>query len=771
MVNRGINRKAWDKNFNILVKYINSSEEIKKEFENTGRIHVDAFIIEDGEKVKIGRWLYEQRKIILKKYEDKTLKEIENDENIKEYDKYRLKKLLGLGVTKIKSMNSDWDEKYNKLVEYLNSSEEIKEYFNNTGRIKGNGLIEINGENVDLKMWLNTQKQTLMKEYEGMTIDEIKNSKFINPKEKSRILKLLEIGVACAKKQEKWDDVFDLLNKYLDENPEQKDYFLKTGKIYRFATINKGSKKINLGIWFNSQRVYLMKKYQSMTIEQIEKDENIPVEDKIKMKKLLSLGVAYLDVKEKSNDEQWDENYNLLKEYINKSEQSKEHFKLTGFLDRKLIDDKNVEKLNKWVATQKTKLLKKYININIEEIENNQQIPEIDKYRLKKLYEIGAFNTIKDRMDWEEKFNVLVEYINSSSEIKSDFERRGKIDGNTTIQKDGKTINIGSWLITQKTEIMKKYYGMTVEQIEQAEQIPQIEKDRMKKLLSIGVSYANIHEKSYEEEWDERFEALKKYINSSDNTRKYFKKYGRVKEKIIIDLNGKEFNLTSWLRNQKYYLIKINAGKSIDDISNIENNENISINDKRKIKLFLDLGVNLKLQDKTYLEQWNEKFDLLVECINNCKRVKEQFKIEGTIDREQIIKNDYEEIQIGMWLATQRNKLMKKYEGMTLEEIKKDKTIPKEDKYKMTKLLKLGVSYQDKEKSLKANRKWEEKFKLLEQYVSSSEEVERRFKIKRRYKTKYGYRKRWKEYKYRYLDCFTKARFNEKVSRNEYRRN
>ena len=36
---------------------------------------------------------------------------------------------------------------------------------------------------------------------------------------------------------------------------------------------------------------------------------------------------------------------------------------------------------------------------------------------------------------------------------------------------------------------------------------------------------------------------------------------------------------------------------------------------------------------------------------------------------------------------------MKKYQGMSIEEIKKDKTIPEEDRYRMLKLLKLGLSY------------------------------------------------------------------------------
>ena len=700
MENQGINKKTWDRNFNLLKEYIDSSDDIKKQFEAKGRINRKAFVMHNGKKVNIGRWLDDQREHLLKKYENITLAEIENDEKIKEYDKYKIKKLLELGVSKAKNIEEynmlEWDEKFDALVKYINSSEDIKKYFNKNGGININTKVKINGINYHLGKWLSVEKQNLMSQYQGMSIEQIENNKEIPQKDKRKMLKLLNLGVSYCNQNIKWDEVFDLFIKYLNENPKDKEYFSKTGRIDRYISINKNGKKINLGVWLTTQKVYLMKKYHGMTIKQIEENENIPEEDKRKMKKLLDIGVSYTDIKEKSNEEQWDENYNLLKNYINKSKDRKEYFETTGFLDISEIseEDENIYKLSKWLGTQKAVLLKKYKDLSIEEIENDRQIPEVDKYRLKKLYEIGAFYTGEDRIEkWNEKFELLEKYINSSEEIKSNFQKRGKVDGFATIEKGGQTINIGNWLLDQKADLMKKYYGMTIEQIEEGENIPQIDKERMKKLLTLGVTYTSIHEKSYEEEWYERFQALKKHIISSESVRKYFNKKGTVKENTIVEINGKRLDLAAWIRNQKYYLIKINGGKSIENIDEIEENTNISISDKNKIKMFLDLGVNLRLQEKTYRQIWDEKFNLLEEFINSSDKIKKQFDKDGLIDREQIIKNNFEEIKIGMWFFTQRNTLMKKYQGMTVEQIEKDKSIPEEDKYRMIKLLNLGLTY------------------------------------------------------------------------------
>ena len=129
--------KLWIKNFDILKDYIKSSEEIRKYFEEKGKIKQSTIVEKDGKKIRIGSWLDNQR-TFMRKYQNMTIDQIKEDKNISKNDKEKMVRLLELGVSyrEILDIDNIWEKKFNLLVKYINSSEEIKDYFMRTSQIR-----------------------------------------------------------------------------------------------------------------------------------------------------------------------------------------------------------------------------------------------------------------------------------------------------------------------------------------------------------------------------------------------------------------------------------------------------------------------------------------------------------------------------------------------------------------------------------------------------------------------------------------------------------
>ena len=189
--------------------------------------------------------------------------------------------------------NNRWNINFNILKEYINSSEEVREYFKRTGSIKATTKIEIDGKEEQIGNWLVYQKQNLMKKYQGKTLDEIREDENIPGKDKKRMIALLELGVSYTTLSKKWQENFNILKEYINSSEEVREYFERTGGIKHSTKIKVDGEEVNIGSWLNIQRQILMKKYQGKEIDEIREDENIPEEDKKKMIALLELGVSY----------------------------------------------------------------------------------------------------------------------------------------------------------------------------------------------------------------------------------------------------------------------------------------------------------------------------------------------------------------------------------------------------------------------------------------------------------------------------------------------
>ena len=507
--------QSWEENFNCLIKYINSSEEVKQRFNRTGNIDRQAIIENNGKKIKIGSWLNTQKQYLLKKYQAISIEEIEKDEKIPQEAKYRMLKLLNLGVSfpeKTRELEW-WDKKYELLKQYINSSKEIKSNFIEYGAIENSAQIEFENKVIAIGRWLNAQKEVLMKKYKNMTIQEIQNDDNIPQIDKYKMEKLLSLGVTYKKNRqetrkiniqkanEDWKIKFELLEEYINSSEDIKTEFMVKGHIHHETVIERDGKRISLGTWVDTQKQTVMKKYQNKTISEIKNDDNIPKFDKYKMIKLLELGVSYpKDVKEMYEDKKadyidiWDKNFESLKKYLDSCDTIKKEFMKTGKLKltgNKLQDD-DIERINRWIVCQKQSIMKEFSGKTIEEIESDENIHPVHKYKMKRLLEIGI-KYPRDNIDWDKNFELLKEFINSSDQAKIDIQEKGMIDYKSIIRKDGREIKIGTWLMNQRSSLMKKYNGKTIKEIMADKTIPDNDKKRMKKLLKLGISYPKIH--------------------------------------------------------------------------------------------------------------------------------------------------------------------------------------------------------------------------------------------------------------------------------------
>ena len=262
----------------------------------------------------------------------------------------------------------------------------------------------------------------------------------------------------------------------------------------------------------------MLKKARGKTIEEIEKDKSITKKEKERIKKLLELGIRPIEEKERTPEEQWNYNYNLLKglieakgsyyeltEEIVKEEQKK--LRESGLITKGVkiqVDGKQIN-LGQWVAVQKGKgVLKKAQGKTIEEIEKDESITEKEKERIKKLLELGIRPTEEKERTPEEQWNYtynllkgLIEakgsYYGLTEEIVKKEQKKLRESGMISatgikIQVDGKQIDLGQWVAVQKGKgVLKKARGKTIEEIEKDESITKKEKERIKKLLELGI--------------------------------------------------------------------------------------------------------------------------------------------------------------------------------------------------------------------------------------------------------------------------------------------
>ena len=395
--------------------------------------------------------------------------------------------------------------------------------------------------------------------------------------------------------------------------------------------------------------------------------------------------------------------------------------------------------IGSWLKNQR-KVLNKYRRKTLEDIEKDNGIDKEEKRRVLELIKLGvSFTEDKNPEEiWNEKMEMLKglkvakgEYLRLTAEevknIQKQFKEQGTIKKSLGLKKEGHSepIAIGYWLADQR-QMLKKYRGKTKEEIKKEEGINEEEKRRVLELLDLGVSFIENNANNPEEIWNEKLEFLKglldakgKYFGLTEKEvkklQKQFKEKGSIKHSLILKREGhsEPILIGVWLNTQRNMLNKY-RGKTKEEI---KKDEGINEEEKRRVLELLDLGVSFT-EDKTDI--WNEKLDLLKGLLDakgeylgltekEVKKVQKQFKEQGLIQQSIELKKEEnnEHILIGDWLSKQRI-LLNNYRRKTIEEIKKDEGIDKEEKRRVLELLGLGVSFTEDKTDI-----WNEKMEIL----------------------------------------------------------
>ena len=227
----------------------------------------------------------------------------------------------------IKSYENNWYNSLNQVKEYIDKNKKRPSYYNKDKEIK------------QLGCWINTQQKKYIKKKNIMKDENIYNewTQFINKYEN------------YFKSYEKnWYNSLNQVKEYIDKNKKTPSYYDKNIEIKRLAK------------WICVQKINYKKEEYNM------KEKNIYNEWTQFMNKYEEYNKSY-----KNN---WYNNFNKVKEYIDNNKK------------RPISTDKDeeIQKLAKWIGTQKINYKKKEYNMKDKNIYNEwtQFMNEYEEYFL-----------------------------------------------------------------------------------------------------------------------------------------------------------------------------------------------------------------------------------------------------------------------------------------------------------------------------------------------------------------------------------------------------
>lgn len=368
-------------------------------------------------------------------------------------------------------MNKKWKESYQKVLEFKKREGKFPTETAKSEEIR------------KLGKWISSQKQILLKQYEGKELEEIPE------KDREKVKLLRENGIEYVSVAEIWERRYQEILEF--KNREG-----------RFPiNSSKNSKEVQkLANWLNRQKMKLLKQYEGKELEEI------PEVDREKVKLLQEIGIEY-----ESQDERWNSNYEKL--LILKKEKGK--------LPSSMSEDIETRILGRWIVAQRQNLLKQYIGIELEEI------PESDREKVKLLREIGVEYASQD-----ERWN-----LNYRKAVKL---KQGELNEKTNLKE------IESWIEHQKERVLKQYIGKELAEIpevdrEKVELLRQIGieyRSKEQKTKSDINNWNNILQLIIE--FKERKGRFPRDREKDEESRKLGKWLGHQKQKILRPYIGKE---------------------------------------------------------------------------------------------------------------------------------------------------------------------------------------------------------------------------------------
>ena len=168
--------------------------------------------------------------------------------------------------------------------------------------------------------------------------------------------------------------------------------------------------------------------------------------------------------------------------------------------------------------------------------------------------------------------------------------------------------------------MLKNLQGKTREEIEKEDTLSIKDKEKIRKLLDLGIKPIEKKERTPDGEWSFKYGLLKGLLEAEGD-------YYGLKEEIVkkeqekvrnsggitkydvvkIQVDGEIIDLGQWVASQKNQgVLKKIQGKNKDEI---EEDDTLSTKEKERIYKLLDLGI--KPTERNPEEEWNFKYDLL----------------------------------------------------------------------------------------------------------------------------------------------------------------
>ncbi len=303
----------------------------------------------------------------------------------------------------------------------------------------------------------------------------------------------------------------------------------------------------------------------------------------------------------------WYSTYNELKEFIEKN----------GRKPSQNSKENKERSLVNWIDTQRrTGVLFKNKN------KNDDEISEEDKKKIQLLVDLGLDKNQNEI--WNNRYNKVKEFI----------EKNGRNPSINSKEKEEK--KLGEWISTQKKGVLFKSKDKNDDEISEED------KEKIQLLMDLGL------DKNLNDIWNDRYNEVKEFIEKN------------LRKPNFLSKEKEERKLWQWIETQKKGVLFKNKDKNDDEISE---------EDKKKIQLLIDLGL-----DKNKDDIWNDRYNEVKEFIekngrNPIKKAKEK-----------------EEKKLGSWIKTQKS-----IGVLFKNKDKKAEEISEEDKEKIQLLAALGI--------------------------------------------------------------------------------
>ena len=412
--------------------------------------------------------------------------------------------------------------------------------------------------------------------------------------------------------------------------------------------------------WRTSKLRKMLDEYAGIPIEKISESEEI----KERIKTLRSYG---LGMKEKTA---YEEIIEWLEVHGGRLPQNGIYRDGRTLKKEELTEEELYERnlYGRWIDSQEYKILKKYIEVPIEEIPESEEIKE----RIKTLRNYGLGKTAYvEIIEWLEAHEGKTPRyaIYEEGKVK-------KVENMTEDEKYEKNLCL-RWKNSKLCKMLDEYAGIPIETIPESEEI----KKKIKNLRSYGLGKEK--KSAYEEliEWlDNHEEKMPRSSISKDE--KILTKEEMSEEEIY------EKNLYArWTRTDEYNMLNQYAGVPIDEI---QESEEI----KEKIRTLRSYGLGMK-EKTTYEEiiEWLENHEGRMPR-KTVTRAGKALKKENMTEKEIYERNLY-----ARWQYSKERKMLNKFAGVPIEEV------PEEWREKIARLRSLGQLGKSTDESIKGRMK------------------------------------------------------------------